>query len=154
MENVFYDILRRKNSFLGYKMSFTIFQNNKKPFQAIETRSSKTRKKDIFSKGFKPWFFSKNCHFSKVFFLGNIGHENFFYNILEEKNACLGYKNKMLKQSKNCQRGYLMVFVHKWPLLKLFFLQNIVPEKFFYGIVQRKNAVVGYENKKFKKSKK
>ena len=33
------------------KMSFTIFQNEKMPFQAIKTRSSKTQKIDIFSKG-------------------------------------------------------------------------------------------------------
>ena len=37
----------------------------------------------------------------QVFFLGNIGQENVFYNILEQKNAFLGYKNKKLKKSKN-----------------------------------------------------
>ena len=51
------------------KMSFTIFQKKKKPFQAIKTRSSKSRKIDIFPKwlthgfGFKkapfPTFFSR-----------------------------------------------------------------------------------------------
>ena len=33
------------------KISFTIFQNKKLPFQAVETRSSKSRKIDIFPKG-------------------------------------------------------------------------------------------------------
>ena len=33
------------------KMSFTIFQNEKTPFQAIKTRTSKSRKIDIFPKG-------------------------------------------------------------------------------------------------------
>ena len=33
------------------KMSFTIFQNEKKRFQAIKTRTSKSRKIDIFPKG-------------------------------------------------------------------------------------------------------
>ena len=33
------------------KMSFTIFQNEKTPFQAKNTRSSKSLKNDIFSKG-------------------------------------------------------------------------------------------------------
>ena len=33
------------------KMSFTIFQREKTPFQAIKTRSSKDRKIDIFPKG-------------------------------------------------------------------------------------------------------
>ena len=35
------------------------------------------------------------------FFLGNIGKEKFFYDILERKNAFLGYKNKNFKKSKN-----------------------------------------------------
>ena len=36
-----------------------------------------------------------------TFFLGNIGQENVFYDILERKNAFLGYKNKKFKKSKN-----------------------------------------------------
>ena len=82
-ENVFYDILERKKAFLGYK-------NNK----------FKKSKNWHFSKGVKPWFWSKNGHFSK-FFLGNIGQENVFYDILERKNAFQGYKNKKFKKSKN-----------------------------------------------------
>ena len=39
------------------------------------------------------WFWSKNGHFSRCFSLGNIGKENFFYDILERKIAFLGYKN-------------------------------------------------------------
>ena len=83
-ENVFYDILERKYAFLGYK--------NKK---------SKKSKNWPFSKGVNPWFWSKNGHFSYFFFLGNIGQENVFYDILERKNAFLGYKNKKSKKSKN-----------------------------------------------------
>ena len=83
-ENVFYDILERKNAFLGYK--------NKK---------SKKFKNWHFSLGVIPWFWSKNGHGSNFFFLGNIGLENVFYDILERKNAFLGYKNKKSKKSKN-----------------------------------------------------
>ena len=36
-----------------------------------------------------------------TFFFGNIGKENVFYDILEGKNAFLGYKNKKLKKTKN-----------------------------------------------------
>ena len=39
--------------------------------------------------------------FSTFFFLGNIGQENVFYDILEPKNAFQGFKNKKLKKSKN-----------------------------------------------------
>ena len=34
-------------------------------------------------------------------FLDNITQENVFYNILERKNAFLGYKKKKFKKSKN-----------------------------------------------------
>ena len=37
-----------------------------------------------------------------TFFWGNIGQKNFFYDILERKNAFLGYKNKNFENLKNC----------------------------------------------------
>ena len=83
-ENTVYDILERKNAFLGYK--------NKK---------FKKSKNWHFSKGVNPWFWSKNGHFSNFVFSGNIGQANVFYDILERKNTFLGYKNKKLKKSKN-----------------------------------------------------
>ena len=52
----------------------------------------------MLTHGFGP----KMVIFSKFFFLGNIGQENVFYDILERKNAFLGYKNKKSKKSKNC----------------------------------------------------
>ena len=80
-------------------MSFTIFSNDKNTF--LGYKNKKFKKSKHFSKGVNPWFWSKNGHFSSLFFLGNIGHENVFYNILERKNAFLGYKNKKFKKSKN-----------------------------------------------------
>ena len=50
------------------KMCFTIFQNEKTPFQAIKTRSSKRRKIDIFPELLTHGFFSKNGHFFNFFF--------------------------------------------------------------------------------------
>ena len=136
-KNVFYDFLKRKNAFLGYKnkklkktknshfskgvnpqfwckngdlsnfffqeiygrkMSFTIFYNEKTPFQAIETRSLKTRKIDIFPNGLTHGFGQKYPFF-KFRFLCNIGQENVFDDILKLKNAFLGYKKKKFKQS-------------------------------------------------------
>ena len=83
-ENVFYDILGRKNAFLDNKMK-------------------KFKKSKIWhcSKGVNPWFRSKNGHFSNFFFSANIGQENVFYDILERKNALVGYKNNKSKKSKN-----------------------------------------------------
>ena len=46
-----------------------------------------------------------------------------------------------------------MVLVQKWPFFQLFFLGNIANENVFYGILEEKNAFLGYKNKKFKKSK-
>ena len=43
----------------------------------------------------------KNWPFFHLFFKDNIGQENVFYDILELKNAFLGYKNTKLKKSKS-----------------------------------------------------
>ena len=43
----------------------------------------------------------KKWPFFHVFFLGNIGQENVFYNIVEQKKAFLAYKNNRSKKSKN-----------------------------------------------------
>ena len=47
----------------------------------------------IFSNGLTHAFDPKMTIFP-TFFLGNIGQENVFYDILERKNTFLGYKNK------------------------------------------------------------
>ena len=39
--------------------------------------------------------------FFQLFFLGNKGQENVFYDILQQKNASLTYKKKTFKKSKN-----------------------------------------------------
>ena len=77
------------------------YSRTKKPlFYAIKTRSSKSRKIDIFSKRLTHGFGPKLAIFPSFFF-GNIGQENVFYDILERKNAFLCYKNKKFKKSKN-----------------------------------------------------
>ena len=43
----------------------------------------------------------QNWPFFQLFFLGNFGQENAFYDILERNNAFLGYKNQKFKKSKN-----------------------------------------------------
>ena len=39
--------------------------------------------------------------FFQISFLGNINLEKVFYDVLEQKKAFLGYKNKNFKKSKN-----------------------------------------------------
>ena len=43
----------------------------------------------------------KKWPFFPLFFLGNKGQENVFYDNLERKNAFLGYKNQKFKKWKN-----------------------------------------------------
>ena len=81
-------------------MSFTFFYNGKASFWAIKPRSSKRQKIDIFQNGLKHGFGRKMAIFP-IFFLGIIRQENVFYDILERKNAFLGYKNQKFKKSKN-----------------------------------------------------
>ena len=57
----------------------------------------------------------------QIFFLGNIAQENVFYDILEQKNAFLGCKNKKFKKSKNWH--FSMELLQKWLFFTLFFSQ-------------------------------
>ena len=58
----------------------------------------------------------QNWPFLRVSILGNIIQENVFYDILEGKNAFLGYKNKKFKNG-----SWFMVLVQKWPFSQFFF---------------------------------
>ena len=102
---MFYDILEQKSACLGNK----------------ENKYQKS-KNWHFSKGVNPWFCSKIGHFSNLFFFGNIGEENVFYDILERKNGFLGSKNKKLKTSKNWRfsKG-----VNAWFCSKIGFFSNL-----------------------------
>ena len=74
------------------KVTFKIIQNEKAPLQAIKTRSLKCCKIEDFPKGLTHGF-GPNMAILPTVFLGNIGQENDFYDIIERKNAFLGYKN-------------------------------------------------------------
>ena len=43
----------------------------------------------------------KKGQFVRLFFLGNIGQENVFYDILEPKNVFPDYENNKFEKSKN-----------------------------------------------------
>ena len=57
-------------------------------------------KLEIFPDGLTHSYVPKIAIFP-TFFLGNIGQQNVFYDILERRNAFLGYKNNKFKKSKN-----------------------------------------------------
>ena len=107
-DNVFQDILERKNAFLGQK-----------------NRKFEKSKNWHFSKGVNPCLWSKNGHFSNFFFLGNIDQENAFYDIQQRKNAFLGYKNNNFKKSKNWifPKGLTHGFGPKMTIFQTFFFR-------------------------------
>ena len=119
----------------------------------MKTRSSKSQKIDIFPNGLTHGFGPKMAIFPQCFFCGNIVEENVFYDILERKRAILGYKNKKFKKSKNWHfcKGVIPWFWSKNGHFSNFFLGNIGEENVFYDILERKNAFLGYKNKKLKK---
>ena len=96
--------------------------------------------------------------FFHTFFFKHIGQENVFYDLLGQKNACLGYQNKKFKKSKNWHffKGInSMIFVQKWPFFQLFFFQGKIGEKdVFYDILERKNAFPGFKKQQVWKDKK
>ena len=87
-ENVFYDILEQKT-----------------PFQAIKTRSSKSRKIDIFPKGLAHGFRQNMTIFATFCFYAINARKMFLrYDIVERKSVFLEYKNKKFKNMWR-QRG-------------------------------------------------
>ena len=90
------------------------------------------------------------------FFLGNIGDENVFYNILEGKKPFSAIKTRFSKRKKkeDFSKGVNPWFWCKnWTYFDLFFLSNIGKKNVCYDILERKNPFLG-NKKKFKKSKK
>ena len=97
----------------------------------------------------------KKGNFSNFCFLFNIGQENVSYNILEWKNAILGFKNKKFKKSKIniFLKGLTHGFGPKMASFRTFFLKQYRPGKYLLQYSRTKNAILGYKNKKFKKPK-
>ena len=100
--------------------------------------------------------FVQKWPFFQLFFLGDIGQQNPFYDILERKNTFLRYKNKKFKKSKywHFSKGVNPLFWAKnGHCYNFLFLGNKCQENVFYDILERNNIFLGYKNKKFKKSK-
>ena len=107
------------------KMTFTIFQNEKTPFQAIKTRSSKSRKIDIFPKGLTHGFGPKMAIF---------GHKN-------KKTLFQAIKTRSSKSRKIdiFPKGLTHGFGPK---------MVIFPSLFFQAIQARKLSFMIFQNEK------
>ena len=89
------------------------------------------------------------------FFLGSIGQEIVFYDILERKNAFFGYKPRSWKSRKIgiFPRGLSHGFGPKVPIFPTFSFRQYTPRTCIYDILEGENVFVRYKNKKFKKPK-
>ena len=68
----------------------------------------------------------------QLFLLGNIGQENFFYDIPKQKNAFLGFKKKKIKNSKKIDvfpKGLTHGFGIKMAIFRTFFFRQNRPGK-------------------------
>ena len=137
-ENVFYDIVDRKNAFVTYK--------NKK---------SKKSKNWHFFKGVNPWFWSKNGRFSSFYVLGNIAQKNLFYDILEEKTSFWATKTRSSKSRKIdiFPKGLTHGFCAKIALFSNFFFSQYGPSKSLLRYSRTKKCLQSYKKKKFKQPK-
>ena len=139
-ENVFYVILKQK----------------KTPFQAIKTKSSRSRKPDIFPKGITHGCWSKNGHFSNIFFLGNMGKEMSVTILQNQKSPFKAIKTRRSKRPRIdfFTKGLTHGFGQKMTIFPTFcFLANTGKKNVFYDILERKIAFQDYKNNTFKKSK-
>ena len=123
------------------KMSLTIFQNQKAPFQAIKTRRSKNRKIDIFPKRTTHGFGPKNGQFSNFFWAVQARKMSFtiFQNEKTPFNAIKTRSSKTQKInifSKEFTHG----FGPKLAIFTTFFFQEIQPRKMSFTIFYNDKA--------------
>ena len=86
--------------------------------------------------------FVENWPFFQLFFFGKNSTKKWIYDIVEQKNNFLGYKNKKLKRSKNWHfsKGDSPWFWSKLTIFPTFVLfGKIVQINGFYDILERKN---------------
>ena len=134
-------------------MCFQIFQNEKTPFQAIKTRSSKSGKTAIFAKGLV-MVLVQNWPLFHFFYFQAIKARAMLFTIFQnEKTRFQAIKARSSKSGKIAIfPGLAHGFSKKLAIFPSFiFKGNIGQENVFYDILERKNAFLGYKNKKFKK---
>ena len=113
------------------KMSFTIIQSEKTPFQNIKTRSLKSRKIDIFPKGLTHAFGPKVAIF-QIFYFQVIQARKMSVTIFQnEKTAFQATKTRSSKSLKMdiFPKGLTHALVQKWPFFQLFLFRQYKPGK-------------------------
>ena len=130
-----------------------IFQNEKTPFQAIKTRSSKRGKIAIFPKGLVYGFGQKLAIFPSFSLKVMQGRKICFTIFQNVKTPFQAIKSRSSKSGKIVifPKGLVHSFGKKFTIFPSFFFGNKGQENVFYDILERKNVFLSYKNKKFKK---
>ena len=119
-------------------MSFTIFQNEKTPFQAIKTRSSKTRKIDIFPKGLTHGFAPKMAIFPTFIFQEIQSRKMSFTISQNEKTPFQAIKLKSFKTERIdiFLKGLIHGFGPKMAIFETFICKEIEVNEISFTIFQ------------------
>ena len=129
------------------KMSFTIFQNEKTPFQPIKRRSSKSRKIEIFPKGLIHGFGPKMAIFSTFFFfrqyiprkcLLRYSRSKKRLSRLQKQEVQKVEKIDIFEKDLKQLRGQCMVLVQNWSFLHVFILGILGEQNVFHDTVRRR----------------
>ena len=125
------------------KMSFTVFQQKKKPFQAINKKTLKSQKIDIFPRGLTHGFGPKMALFPTFFFQAIQDRKMSFTILYIEKTPLQPIKTKSSKSRKTdiFTEGLTHGFGIKMALFSTFVLSNISQENVFYGILEQKKTL-------------
>ena len=88
------------------------------------------------------WFWSRIGHFSIFFFLGNIGKENVFDDILERKTPFQAIKARSAESQKIeiFPNELVHGFGPNFAIFPSIVLGNVGKENVFYDILERKNT--------------
>ena len=131
------------------KMSFSIFYIKKTPLKPIKTKSSNSRKTDLFQEVLTHSFGPK------LGGGGNIGQENVFYDILEQKKPFQAIKTRISKgrQIDIFPKGLTHGCGPKMALVPTFFFKAIQARKMSFTIFYIEKTHLQPTKKKFKKTK-
>ena len=139
----------------AWKISFTIFQNEKTTFQAIKARNSKSRTFEIFTQGLTHGFNPKMAIFP-TFFSQVIQSRKIFFTIFQnEKTAFQAIKTRISKTRKIdiFTKGLPMVLVQKLPFFQVSFFRQYSEGKYALRYSRTKKRLFRLKKEMFKKSK-
>ena len=123
-------------------MSFTIFQNEKPPFQAIKTTNSKRRNIEIFPKGLTHGFGPKMVILATCFFQAIQGRKMSFTIFQNEKTPFQAIKTRSSKSRKIAifPKGLTHGFDPKMEIFPTFLFQAIQARKMSFTIFQNRET--------------